>query len=349
MSAAPPARPDRVLIVKPSALGDVVTAMPVLRGLRRTFGPDVHVAWLVNTTCGDLVAGDSDLSECIPFERSRLGKAWRSASSAAALAGLLKRLRRGRYDWVIDLQGLLRSALLARAAGAPLRAGFADAREGAAWLYTHAISVEADRHTVDRNIALARALGIDARGEDMTLEVTPAARAFAEAFKAENDLGGGFVVCVPPTRWATKLYPVRHWRTVVGALARETPVVLTGAPGDRDLCAAVADGATGAVVNAAGRTDVAQMVALIAASSGVICCDSAAKFIAPAVGVETVTLTGPTRVERTGPYLRGRAVVACVPCQGCLRRRCQHITCMESIDPAAVIAAAGEMLQRKDR
>lgn len=346
MTAPPRDKPDRVLIVKPSALGDVVTAMPVLRGLRRTFGRQVHVAWLINTNCAGLVAHDSDLDDCVPFDRKRLGKAWRSAAAAAALAKLLGRLKRGRYDWVIDLQGLLRSALLARATRAPRRAGFADAREGAARFYTDRSAAPVDMHTVDRNIALARELGVDARGGDMTLQVAPAADEFAEAFVADHALGDGFVICVPPTRWKTKLYPVRHWRTVAGRLAERMPVVLIGAPGDRDLCAAVADRAGPGVINAAGRTDVAQMVALIAASSGVICCDSAAKFIAPAVGTDVVTLIGPTRVERTGPYRRGRAVVAGVACQGCLERQCPHITCMESIAPETVIAAAGEMLER---
>ena len=347
MTSPPADKPDRVLIVKPSALGDVVTAMPVLRGLRRTFGGDLHVGWLINTNCADLVAHDSDLDECVLFERHRLGKAWRSPGAAGALVNLVRRLKRGRYDWVLDLQGLLRSALLARATRAPVRAGFADAREGARWFYTHKVPVEADRHTVDRNILLARDLGVDARGEDMTLQVAPSAREFAEAFAAARNLGRRFVVCVPPTRWPTKLYPVRHWRKVVGRLAGDLPVVIVGAPGDRDLCDAVADGAPDGVVNAAGQTDVAQMVGLIAASSGVICCDSAAKFIAPAVGVDVVTLIGPTREERTGPYLRGRSVVAEVACQGCLSRECRHITCMESIDPEVVIAAAREMLRRE--
>ena len=347
MTDPTPERLDRVLIVKPSALGDVVTAMPVLRGLRRTFGRDLHVGWMVNMNCADLIAHDSDLDDCIPFDRKGLAKSWRSVRTACALGQLLARLRRGRYDWVIDLQGLLRSSLFARVTGASVRAGFANAREGARWFYTHKVPVEADRHTVDRNVVLAGELGIDARGEDMTLQVAPRGVEFAEAFVAEHDLGERFIICVPPTRWATKLYPVRHWRKVVGRLARDVPVVIVGAPGDGDLCAAVADGAPDGVVNAAGQTDVAQMVGLIAASGGVICCDSSAKFIAPAVGVDVVTLIGPTRVERTGPYLRGRPVVADVACQGCLRKQCRHITCMESIDPEAVIAAAGEMLKRE--
>ena len=85
------------------------------------------------------------------------------------------------------------------------------------------------------------------------------------------------------------------------------------------------------------------MAAIIAHAGGVICCDSAAKFIANAVGVNVVTLIGPTRAERTGPYRAGKVVLADVPCRGCLRRRCRHATCMQAIRPADVIAAAEEL------
>jgi lipopolysaccharide heptosyltransferase I len=337
--------PQRVLLIKPSALGDVVTALPVLRALRRAF-PQAHLAWLVRNDCSPLIAHDSDLNEVILFDRRYLGRAWRSIGSAVGLWKLNRRLKRGRFDWVIDLQGLFRSAWFARATGAPLRAGFADAREGAPAFYTHSPNV-CPRHTVDRNIALARELGLDARPEDMTLQVAPEARAFAEQCLASGGLKRkGFLVCLPPTTWATKRYPVRHWRKVVSALSRDLPVVLLGSPsaGDRELCRAVAEGLDGGVTDLSGRTDVAQMVAVVAASAGVVCCDSAAKFIAPAVGVDAVTLIGPTQVERTGPYPRGRAIVAPVPCQGCLKKRCRHVTCMELIDPGEVAMTARAML-----
>ncbi|MCK4602776.1 MAG: glycosyltransferase family 9 protein, partial [Phycisphaerae bacterium] len=155
---------------------------------------------------------------------------------------------------------------------------------------------------------------------------------------------GAFIVCVPPTRWPTKRYPVRLWRKVLAKLIERTPIVLLGAPGERQYCRAVAEGLPAGVFNLAGQTSIGEMVALIAASAGVICSDSAAKFIAPAVGVDAVTLIGPTRPERTGPYLKGRAIVADVPCQGCLKRRCSHITCMELIAPQDVAQAAEEML-----
>ena len=337
--------PGRVLIIKPSALGDVVTAMPVLRGLRRTF-PQAHVAWLIRPDCAPLVRHDGDLNEVVLFDRKRLGNAWWSIGAAIALLRFRRQLRRGRFDWIIDLQGLFRSGYFARTTMAPVRAGFADAREGATVFYTHRVEV-AQTHTVDRNIALGRALGIDARPQDMTLQVSPEGVRFAEDFQRRRGRKPrDFLICVPPTTWPTKRYPVRHWRKVVAALSVEVPAVLIGSPAEEDgrICQAVAEGLGSGVINLAGQTTVPEMVGLIAASAGVVCCDSAAKFIAPAVGVDAVVLMGPTRVERTGPYLRGRAILARVSCQGCLKKRCRHVTCMELIDPDEVIAAAREML-----
>ena len=345
ISQPPPSTPHRVLIVKPSSLGDVVSAVPVLRGLRRSF-PGVHISWMLTGPCAEMLAHDSDLDEVILFDRARLGKAWWLPGAARDLLSLLGRLRNGRFDWVIDLQGLFRSGFFARSAGASLRAGFADARELAGIFYSHGIEV-APPHTVDRNVALARRLGIDARPEDMTLQVAPAAKEFARRFCAGHGLQAGqFIVCVPPTRWATKRYPVRHWRKVVSALTRRLPVVLLGSASDTEVCSAVASGLVG-VIDLAGKTGVAAMVGVIAAGAGVICSDSAAKFIAAAVGVEAITLMGPTRVERTGPYLWGRAIVADVPCRGCVKRRCRHVTCMQMISPDEVITAAEGMLERR--
>ncbi|MDY6913501.1 MAG: glycosyltransferase family 9 protein [Planctomycetota bacterium] len=346
-----PARPQHVLIIKPSALGDVVTAMPVLRGLRRTFGREVRIAWLIDEAYRLLIEQDGDLDEAIIFDRRHLARAWRSPAAAGAVLRLRKTLRNGGFDWVIDLQGLLRSGLLTAATKAPLRVGFADAREGASVFYTHRVEAHS-RHTVDRNIELARSLGIDAGEQDMTLQVTDAGRRFAEQLTRQHGLrSGDFIVCSVPTRWATKQYPVRHWRAVAAELAKEVPVVLSGSPAqaERLLCDAVAEGLGSGVINLGGRTDIQQMVGLIAASAGVICCDSAAKFIAPAVGVDSITLIGPTRPEHTGPYLLGRAIIADVPCRGCLKRRCRHITCMQLIKPADVIAAAKESLLQREK
>ncbi len=338
-----PNPPARVLIVKPSSLGDVVSALPVLRGLRRAF-PGAYLAWLVADTCAPLFEGDPDLDEAVVFRRKAMGPFWRSPRAAGELRRLNRRLRDARFDWVIELQGLFRSAYFAQKTRAPLRAGFARPREPVARrFYTQRVEVTAE-HTVDRNCELARALGVAAGREDMTLHVPEPARQWAEGFLAEVGLSGRpYLVGVPPARWQSKRYPVRHWRAVARELTGRAPLLLLGAPGDEALCAEIAQG-IGGVTNAAGRTTIPRMVALIAASSGVICGDSAAEFIAPAVGTPAVVLIGPTSVERTGPVSPGRAIVADVPCQGCLKRVCGHRTCMELIDPRGVVEAAAGLL-----
>ncbi|MBT3278673.1 MAG: glycosyltransferase family 9 protein [Phycisphaerales bacterium] len=339
--------PQRILLIKPSALGDVVTALPVLRGLRRTF-PNAEIHWLVSTSCSAILESDPDLDQVVLFDRKGMAKWYRSASQFRTFRAFKKTLRDGNYDWVLDLQGLLRSSIFARMTRAKVRAGFADAREGAPLFYTHKIKTSAE-HTCAKNIEFARMLGIDARDEDMTLTVRDDAASAAQTLLAERNIAPGYLVAVPPTRWETKKYPVEHWRAVLGELAQERDIVLLGspAPEETSLCAAVAEGLGERVHNLAGQTTLPQLVATIATSAGVICCDSAAKFIAPAVGVNCVCVLGPTRVKRTGPFLRGSAVVSDVDCQGCLKKRCPkpHQDCMEAISPPAVLAAVRAMLE----
>jgi len=342
--------PSRVLIIKPSSLGDVITAIPILRALRRKF-PRAHISWMLSTACADLLQDDKDLDEIIYFDRKKLGKCWCNLEAAKALLKFRHQLRAGRFDWVIDLQGLLRSAIFTWWTKAKLRVGFAHAREGASLLYNCKIATS-QTHTIEQNIALGRQLGLDPNTSDMTLGVSPAGQVYAEDFCRSHKFSRGeFLVCVGPTRWETKKYPVRHWRKVIAAVCDKIPVVLLGSPAEseRQMCAEIArDMDPQKVIDMAGQTKIPQMVAIIAASRGVVCSDSAAKFIAPAVGVDCVTLLGPTQMDRTGPYPVGRGIVADIPCQGCLKKRCEHITCMQSIKPEVVIAAAMDMIRNSN-
>jgi lipopolysaccharide heptosyltransferase I len=332
-----PEKPERILIIKPSSLGDVITAIPVLRGLRRKF-PDAHISWLVSNRYADILEPEKDLDDVILFERRKLGRWHRSPLATAALIAFRKRLRTGAYDWVIDLQGLLRSGIFCKWTKAPLRAGFADAREGAPSFYTHRIETEAE-HVIDRNVQLAQHMGIDARSEDMTLTLSPGAEESVDALCAEHGLGPGrFTACSIPTRWTTKTYPVRHWRRLVRRLSETEPVALLGGPAENEkrMCAQVAGAENNRVVNLAGKTTLQQLAVLTARARAVICGDSAAKFIAAAVNTPCVTLIGPTRAEYTGPVGQATVIEAQIPCSGCLKKRCPHITCMQSISPDTV-------------
>lgn len=334
--------PHRVLIIKPSSLGDVVSAITLPAGLKRTF-PHVHVSWLVVPSCADILRGQPKIDELIIFDRKRFGRIGRSVSATGGFWRFCRELRQKKFDWVIDLQGLFRSGFLSRVSGAEVRAGFSHARELAGLFYTHHATVE-PMHVVEENLHLAWDLGVDARTEDFRLSILPEAAAAADALLAEKGLKPkGFIVAVPGARWPNKMYPVEHWRTLLGLLDR--PVALVGAPGEEELCGQVAEGLSN-VANLAGRTSLPQLAAVISRASAVICGDSAANFIAPAVGTPNLELIGPTDPLRTGPFRTGKAVVAELPCQGCLRRRCLHkpARCMAAIQPQRVAEALGKLL-----
>jgi ADP-heptose:LPS heptosyltransferase len=136
------------------------------------------------------------------------------------------------------------------------------------------------------------------------------------------------------------MYPPHRWRELLALLGR--PVVLTGADHEQELCRQAAQDT--AAINLAGQTPLPVLAAIMAKAQAVICVDSAANFIAPAVGTPHLELVGPTDPQRTGPYRTGRAVMAQVPCQGCLRRHCHKHLCMEAIDPRRVAAELEALL-----
>lgn len=154
--------PRRILIIRPSALGDVCRSTPVLVSLRQAF-PDAHIDWLVQDVFADAISAHPALTQAIPFPRARLARWWTPGGVAAA-AHLISSLRAARYELVVDCQGLARSGFLARATAAPVRVGHADARE-AAWLaYTHRVpptlAGAPALHTVDRMLSLIEHLGV---------------------------------------------------------------------------------------------------------------------------------------------------------------------------------------------
>src|SRR5581483_6891653 len=131
-----PAR--RIVLIKPSSLGDIVQTLPVLTSWRHRY-PQAHIAWIVNRHYEALLRGHPDLSSTISFDREAGRESW--LQTAAVYRRFFRHLRRQRFDLVIDLQGLLRSGLMAAACRASRRVGFSSAREGAAWFYTDVIDV----------------------------------------------------------------------------------------------------------------------------------------------------------------------------------------------------------------
>lgn len=331
---------ERILLIKLSALGDVVHTLPVLAGLRARY-PAARIDWLVTPECADLVRCHPALSGVVPFPRRGFGRSW---AATRGMAATFTRIRRARYDLVVDLQGQIRSAAFALASAAPVRVGFENAREGGWLAYSHRIPVPSmDHHAVDRYLWLGDVLGFEAATPDFGIHLPAAAAAEAEAALAHPDLTGRpLALLLPGTAWETK-----HWRVegfaAIGRhlLDRGFGVALAGAGGDRKRCAAVASACPGAV-DLGGRTGLAGLAALLRRASICVTNDSGPMHLAVALGIPVVSAFGPTSPLRTGPYRRPEAVVRVdVPCSPCyirtLRRCPYEHRCMTSLTAAMMI------------
>lgn len=339
----------RILLIKPSSLGDVVHALPVLHGLRQRY-PKARISWLLASSLADLLAGQPDLDEIIPFDRARFGGLGRSLPVTAEFTEFLRQLRARRFDLALDLQGLFRSGFLATASGAPVRIGFADARELAWVFYTHRLTAPSpDTHAADRNYLVASLLGFADLPMRCELHLTAAERDAADRLLRAAGLAPDrpFAVLAPGARWETKRWPTDKFAQLAGRIVREAnmQVVVVGSLREKHLGAAVAAQTDGAVCDLVGRTSLRELMAVIAAADLVVTNDSGTKDIASAFARPLVCLFGPTNPVRTGPMLgRGRVVRLALDCSPCYLRklsRCPHEhRCLAELDVDAVFAEA---------
>lgn len=302
----------RVLLVRPSALGDVARTVPALVTLRRAL-PEAVIDWVVQPAFADVVRHHPALHEVVLFDRDRLARMWRSASAFRAGKGWIREIRARRYDLAVDLQGLMRSSLVTRFSGAPRRLGFANAREGG-WLgYNVRFDVPEDMHTVDRMLRLLERAGLEP-SHDMTLYVGEADAAWASDELRRLGIGDQpFVTLAPTARWLSKCWPIERYidlarRLLDTRLAGGHIVVLAG-PGEQaqvqPLLDALAD--TGRVH--LPQTSVGRMVALLARTRLLVCNDSGALHIAVGLARPIAAIFGPTDPGLVGPYRRPETVI----------------------------------------
>jgi lipopolysaccharide heptosyltransferase I len=307
------AAPRRILIVRPSALGDVCRSVPVLASLRGCY-PDARIDWVVRDSYVPVIAAHPMLNEAIAFPRARFAGSWRSPRAARELLRWLAELRRRRYDLVVDCQGLGRSGLITFATGAPRRVGFRGARE-LAWLaYNRRHAPSGDQHTVDQMLELLRGEGIEPV-RDMRLYAAEADREWWRRRRAEFDAEhGAYAVLAPTARWSSKRWPIDRWRRLAEALPARglQRLVVVGAPGEVDqvrelLDAGAVGGAT--LVDLVGQATLGQTAAAIGEAALVVAHDSAPLHLAVGFDRACVALFGPTDPAIVGPYRRPESVV----------------------------------------
>ena len=315
----------RILIIKPSSLGDVVHALPTVSLIRRKF-PEAHITWLINDSFASLLQHCPIIDEVLPFERGRFRSLWQ----LPRFTGFLTMLHGKRFDVVVDLQGLLRSGLMSWGTRAPRRIGLSDAREGARLFYNEIVDVPR-AHAVERYLGAARHLGCDSTPIEFPLGVS-------SQVKCEGLIGVN-----PSARWATKLWGSEKFAELVRRLPHER-VVLTGSAGEREEIGKIAQGCR----NLAGETDLFQLAELYRRCAVVITNDSGPMHVAAAVGTPVVGIFGPTDPSLTGPYGKEHVIFrADIPCSPCFRDHCinkVHMECMKLITVDQVLAGAKAFL-----
>ncbi len=324
--------PERIAVIKPSALGDIVHSLPVLTALRRRF-PPAQIAWIVNRTYAPLLCGHPDLNEIIPFDRGAMRAGL--LTGGISFARFLHDLRKRRFDLVIDLQGLLRTGLMTMATRAPARIGLASAREGAAMCYTHHVDDRTDVvHAVDRYWRVVEALG-EKSHKSFHVPIQADARAWAR--EQLQSFPRPWLAVGVGSRWLTKRWPPEHF----AALARQAQerfggtAVFVGSPEEALLADQAAGLMRGPVCRLAGKTTLPHLVAILAEVDAMIANDTGPLHLAVALGRPVVAPYTCTLSEKTGPYGQGeRAVATTIWCRGSYLKTCPRMECMAELTPA---------------
>lgn len=344
----------RILLVKPSALGDVVHALPVAATLHRRY-PNIPLDWLVEEEAEDIVRGHPALSGVVVSGRKRWLQQLRHPAEILATLREMRRfaagLRRRRYDAVLDLQGLFKSALYVLGSGASVRVGFAEGREGAPWVLTHRVVAPPQPvHAVDRYLYLAAAVDATEPVREFHIYLSPDDLAVGRFHLAACRVPPGCprVVLHPSARWRTKLWEVSRWRELATALLGEgIGVILTGSREDEEIAESIVAGMNPPPVSLVGRLTLKQLVAVLRDVDLMITVDSGPMHIATALGTPVVALFGPTDPLRTGPLGPARILRRELPCSPCLQRSCRiddAYRCMRDLSVVEVLGAVHEYL-----
>jgi heptosyltransferase I len=365
-----------ILIVKLSAIGDVIHTLPALAALRR-FYPSSDITWVVEEAAANLLANHPDLNRIIVSRRKRWLREIRRGRITTPLREMqafIKALRSRPYDLVIDFHGLLKSAVIVAISGGRRRLGYDSLQELSGLFYNEKITEEMGKHAVDRYLDFIRHL-VDEGGEQadcltappsFTIAIGEAEQRHVDALIDEHTAiltacagcgdnriesggrrkpGRRFVAVNPVAFWETKLWEEGKFAELCDRIHRELGigVILTG--GAADPLNRIRALMTTAAVNLGGRTTLRELACLYRQAALVITTDSGPMHLAAGVGTPVIALFGPTDPARTGPYGAGHRVIRRgLDCMPCFQRRCETRSCMREITVEEVFTATEEML-----
>lgn len=305
-----------ILIIKPSSLGDIVLALPALSALRRDF-PDAEISWVVRPEFALLIENHPHLSRTILFDRRFLGKAWYHPRALFALVVFVRKLRKAKFDAVIDLQGLFRTAVFGWLSGCKKRFGMATAREFASLFYSDKVFHDTDSiHVVDYYLKIIRQTGSEDTSVEFVLPVDSAAEQSIKKLLSEHNVAfDKYAVFVPSSVHADKCWPLERFVALADKISSQygLSIITTGTIAEKPTIERFKKLANVQIVDLAGLTNIRELVALLSTARLVVSNDTGPGHIAAALKRPLVMIFGRSNPARVQPYGRPNCVAAVEP------------------------------------
>jgi len=301
----------KILIIKPSALGDIVLAMPAVCALTENF-PNAEIHWFVRPEFAPLLENHKCVHKIVIFDRKKLGKWWCNLDAFKEFIGLIKILREEKYDVVFDLQGRFRSAIFAWFSGCKKRIGLAKTQEVTGIFYTQKVK-QTKVHLVDYFIEIIHSVSPVKEKVEFGLEAQAKAITKIQEILSENNVNkDSYIVLVPGATVDEKKWPAENFAALAEKISvkYQSGIVAVGVGSEKETIVKIQKVANVPVINLADKTNVPQLVALLAGAKAVVSNDTGPAHIAAALNVPMVLTFGFTNPNRVGPYGRPNTVAA---------------------------------------
>jgi len=326
-----------ILIVKLSAIGDVIHALPVAHALKQQY-PQSHITWVVERPAYDLLTNNFDIDEIIVFDKPKFKSVMGMIRNTPRFSSML---RKRQFDLAIDLQGLFKSAAITALSGAKEKLGYCNMREMSSWVSKPVCGENYQGHIVERYLDVARFLGCSVSQAVFPINITKEEEQSANLILLNSDLQlpATYAVLAPGTNWPSKCWPAEKFADLAIALASsDIRPVIVGGPGDSKL-AAVISSKCNSSVNLVGKTKLKELAYVIKNARFFVGGDTGPMHLATAVGTPAIALFGPTDYLRNGPYGNLHSVVTISDsCIGCWKRQCpKEKNCLDSIEVSQVL------------
>ena len=338
-----------ILIVKLSAIGDVIHTLPSLAALRK-FYPEAHITWVVEEAAADLLKNHPLLNTVIISQRKSWLKDFQNGEVRRPLREIrsfLQELRARPYDLVIDFHGLLKSALIALLSGGKRKLGYDSLQELSGLFYNEKIPEDMNKHAVDRYLDFPRYLGAKIVNPEFPLPSDNAARARVQSTLEKHGLENKkFVAVNPVAYWETKLWDNEKFARLADAIKSRLNVEVVFTGSEKGSIEKIIRLTKSKAANLGGQTTLPELAYLYKKALLVITTDSGPMHLAAAVGTGVVALFGPTDPLRTGPYGEGHTIISTeLTCSPCFLKKCPTKKCMQDISSEQVMAVIEERLK----